>query len=591
MLNLDHVEKLLSKLTIRDRDGKGRVPFKLNPNQRLVMEHLKKWQAKGKPLWAIVDKSRRVGVSALTDALLMCHALEKDMAEALIVAHQAKSSQALFQIPKMLVKGIPVPGIDTSNQNKIVFPHDHGDSTLTIATAGSVVGGRGITLSALHGSEVGYWVGADSFASLLPAVSRSLDSIIILESTANGMSGIGETFFAYWNAAVEGRNDFCPIFLTHLDDPACRNHNAVVHDIGKGDIGEYEKEMVVLMKKRKLSKTEQQERISWVRSTLETQCQGISAMLEQEFPLTPMMSFVSTGMPAFERAEMAYAESCVQDPKATGVFDSQGDQMPGLWRDTGEGDWHVWEFPIAGCHYYLGADAAAGEELGESGQTRPIGDFSAIYIWNGTTGEMAAKMAGRISPEYLADEINKAGRYYNKAMASVELTGNLGRWSIVRLRDKHHYPNFYRWKGRDDYIGKRNMMANKSGIGWDTNPATRELMFSAFKTALREGRIRPRSRALVNQMSQCSRIEGFKWALRRGFDDELCAALIGWIAREQWGPPMQMGGRSPEDATGEIPMINRIRVQDEYSKQLQRHVAKVLAYKNNRTANDRLNGV
>lgn len=591
MLNLNHVEKLLAKLTIRDRDGKGRVPFKFNPNQQIIMRKLHEWQAKGKPLWYICAKSRRVGISAQAGGLLMCHSLEMDMAEALIVAHQAKSSKELFKIPQMLVKGIPVPGIDTSNQNKIVFPHDHGDSTLTIATAGSVVGGRGMTLTGLHGSEVAYWAGAESFASLLPSVQRSSDSIIVLESTANGTVGIGETFYAYWNAAVEGRNDFCPIFLTHLDDPFCRNFDAVVRDIGEGDIADYEREMVTLMKRRKIGKQEQQERISWVRSTLETQCQGLSIMLEQEYPITAEMAFVSTGLPAFEKSEMSWAEECVQEPKAIGRFASAGDQLAGVWEDRGDGEWHVWEFPLAGCHYYLGADAAAGEELGESGQSRPVGDFSSIYIWNGETGNLAAKMAGRISPDFLADEVNKAGRYYNNAMASIELTGNLGRWALVRLRDKHRYPHFYRWKGRDDYIGKRNMMANKSGIGWDTNPATRELMFSAFRCALREGRIFPRSRALVNQMRNCSRIEGFKWELRRGFDDELCAGLIAWIAREQWAPPVGLGGRRPEEPDGETPMLNRIRVQDDYAGQLQRHVQKVLGYKSQKVVNERLNGV
>lgn len=554
------------------------------------MQKLKAWQAKKKPLFAIINKSRRVGASAFTDGLMIAHCLVKDMAEALIVAHQAKASQALFQIPKMLVRNIPIPGIDTSNQNKIVFPHDHGDSTLTIATAGSVVGGRGITLSALHASEGAYWPGADSFASLIPAVSRSSESIIVLESTANGTQGVGETFYAYWNAAVEGRNDFCPIFLTHLDDPACRNFDSVVPDIGDGDVGEYELEMIELMEERGMEDTEMQERISWVRSTLETQCQGISSILFQEYPITAEMAFISTGIPAFERGEMAYAEKCVQDPKAIGRFLPQGDSQAGIWEDSSEGEWHIWEFPLANCHYYAGADAAAGEELGESGQTRATGDFSAIYIWNGETGNLAAKMAGRISPDFLADECNKSGRYYNNAMVSIELTGNLGRWALVRLRDKHKYPHFYRWKGRDDYIGKRNMMANKSGIGWDTNPATRELMFSAFRCALREGRLSPRARALVNQMSQCSRIEGFKWALRRGFDDELCAALIGWIAREQWVPPVGLGGRKPEEPE-EQPMINRVRVSEDVSGMLQRHYQKVMNYKANRIANERLNGI
>lgn len=554
------------------------------------MNKLKAWQAKGKPLWYIVCKSRRVGVSAQAGGLLMCHGLEMDMAEALIVAHQAKSSKELFKIPQMLVKGVPIPGIDTSNQSKIIFPHSHGDSTLTLATAGSVVGGRGMTLTALHGSEVAYWGGPASFASLLPSVQRSRDSMIILESTANGTDDLGETFYAYWNAAVEGRNDFCPIFLTHLDDPACRNPGATVEDVGEGDIADYEDEMLELMEFRGMSPEEQQERIAWVRSTLETQCQGIGSMLEQEYPITAEMAFVSTGLPAFEKSEMSWAEECVQEPKARGRFVSHGDTAPGTWEDRGDAEWHIWEFPLDGCYYYAGADAAAGEEIGESGMSRPTGDFSSIYIWNGNTGELAAKMAGHISPDYLAEECNKAGRYYNNAMMCIELTGNLGRWAQVRLRDKHKYPNFYRWKGRDDHIGKRNQMASRSALGWETTAATRELMFAAYRTGLRDGKLFPRSRALVNQMRLCSRITGFRWDLRRGHDDELCAAMIGWIAREQWVPPVGLGGRKPEEPE-EQPMINRVRVSEDVSGMLQRHYQKVMNYKANRIANERLNGI
>lgn len=540
------------------------------------MERLKKWQARGKPLWAIVDKSRRVGVSALSDGLGTCHCMAKEMAEALIVAHQHKSSQALFQIPKMLVRDLPMH-IDTSNAGKIVFPHDKGDSTLTLATAGSVVGGRGMTLTFLHGSEVAYWPGAESFASLLPAVSRSEDSIIILESTANGTVGQGETFYQYWNAAVEGRNDFCPIFLTHLDDPACRLFGAKPADIGDHpDIADYEREMLKLMKKRKIAREEQHERIAWVRATFETQCQGIALMLQQEFPLTSDMSFIATGFPAFEPSEMSWANECLSEPMTTGRFQSNGKSLPGSWEVRQDGEWQLWQLPQDGHFYYLGADAAAGEEVGESGQSRQTGDFAAICIWDGVTGEQVAEMSARISPDLLADECNKAGRYYNNAMANIELTGNLGRWAQVRLRDHFNYPSFYRWKGRDDYIGKRNAMHTKTGIGWDTNPATRELMFAAFRAALRDQRVKPRSKALVNQMRVCSRIEGFRWDVRRGHDDILLAALIAWIAREQWAPPVALGGKKPEET--EQPMIERIRLQDDASTALMRHHAKVMAH-------------
>src|SRR5262249_42863483 len=152
-----------------------------------------------------------------------------------------------------------------------------------------------------------------------------------------------------------------------------------------------------------------------------------------------------------------------------GRFKFNSPALPGTFEDRADGEWEIWEPPVENHSYYMGADAAAGEEIGESGQTRQTGDFAAIAIFDGHSGHQVAQMSARISPDLLADECNKAGRWYNNAMANIELTGNLGRWAQVRLRDHFHYPSFYRWKGRDDYIGKRNVMPSRTGIGWDTN--------------------------------------------------------------------------------------------------------------------------
>ena len=308
---------------------------------------------------------------------------------------------------------------------------------------------------------------------------------------------------------------------------------------------------------------------------------------------TSDMAFIATGFPAFEPSEMSWANECTADPIATGDFKHNARNLPGTFEPRSDGIWEIWELPEPGGVYYLGADAAAGEEVGESGQSRQTGDFAACCIWNGRTGNQAAQMSARISPDLLADECNKAGRYYNNAMVNIELTGNLGRWAQVRLRDHFQYPAFYRWKGRDDFIGKRNIMSTKTGIGWDTNPATRELMFSAYRAALRERRIKPRSRALVSQMRVCSRIEGFRWDVRRGHDDILLAALISWIAREQWAPPVSLGGKRPDgsDLAEEQPLISRLKIQEDSAYALQRHVAKVLAHSKGQHYTDRLRGV
>lgn len=584
MLNLYQVERFLERLPIRDRDSGRIVNFRLNPNQKLLMHRMQaELYAKGKPLWVILLKSRRVGGSALADALLTCHGLSKEMAEALIVAHQYKSSTALFQIPKMLVGGLPF-SIQTPNQHKIVFPHPRGPSTLSLATAGSTQGGRGLTLSALHLSEAAFFGGPESFTSLIPAVSYDPSTILIIESTANGRVGPGEQFYQYWQAAQEGRNEFLPVFLGWLDDPGAFRPATEAKD---APVDAEERDLIKLIKARRDHSPEDiMRRVAWRRWALETRCQGYIELFHQEFPVTPEEAFVSTGEPAFEKSEMLFAKASVKKPSirgrfrrdltALGIGSSGGQNGKGfVFDESSDGEWLLWDKPVAGQTYFIGADAARGEEIGESGQTRATGDFAAIVIWNGSTGQQVARYAERTAPERLAGELDMAGRYFNRAMISIELTGNLGLWCQTVLRDRYQYPNLYRWKGKDDRVGAAGH-AKRAAIGWETTMRTREIAFSAFRAALREERVFPRDQALVTQMDLASRQEGFRWDVIRGHDDILMAAMIGWVAREQYAPVQSLSSSKPDYLEGDSP---EVRYQNgDVAGALRRHFDKIVAY-------------
>lgn len=568
MLNLIQVEKFLERLPIRDRDSGKQVNFRLNPNQKIVMQRLQKHTAQKKPLWFILLKSRRVGMSALSDALLTCHCLSKPNAEALIVAHQYKSSTALFKIPQMLIGGLPFP-IERPNQHKIVFPHDKGHASLALATAGSTQGGRGLTLSALHLSEAAFFPGIESFTSLIPAVSYSTDTICIIESTANGRIGPGEAFYQYWQAATEERNEFLPIFLSWLDDPGAFRPSEFAKDAPADN---EEKDLIKIIKARGDHSHDQMlQRVAWRRWTLETKCQGYAELFHQEYPITEEEAFISTGEPAFDKMEISFARASLKKADAIGEFVRHGRDDIKL-EPSSDGQWHVWEYPQSGMHYYIGADAARGEEQGESGQMRATGDFASMVVWNGDTGNQAARYAAKINPERLADECDKVGRFYNRGMVNIELTGNLGLWAQTLLRDRYAYPNLYRWKGRDDRIGKS---GTRSAIGWETTQRTREIAFNAFRAALREERVFVRDKGLLTQMDAASRKEGFRWDVVRGHDDILMAALVGWIAREQWAPPRALGSTKPDYTEDDAPM--RIKYVDDLQFALMRHYDKIMA--------------
>ena len=582
MLNLAQVENMLTRLPIRDRFSRRLVPFKLNPNQKITHQKLLKLQQQRKLMRAIVLKARRVGISSYAEGLGLCQGLSRDGAKAQIVAHQYKSSKGLFEVPLNLVrkglKGhaslVDMLAMPKPTQHIITIPHSSGDSTVEIGTAGSVEGSRGLGFSFLHLSEAAFYESLGSFAALLPTVPRDLSTIIIIESTANGRAGIGEHFYDFWENAVAGQNEYVPIFIPWMDDPNCIADPEIASD---APIDEEER---MLMSEFHCTKSQ----LAWRRLTIETECKGYLPLFHQEYPHTAEAAFVATGDPVFEPDELAYARSTCQEPKLIGTL-SRHDDRTNFYFEEGDVESingepvhiHVWELPIVGDWYYLGADAARGiREMGENVNPDELGDFASIVVWNGNTGNQAARLAMRINPERLADFCDRLGRWYNKAMVSIELTGNLGLWAQAVLRDRYHYPNLYRWRNRDDRI---RAVKPSPAIGWETTMRTRPMMMDAFRHALRERRVIVRDKATYNQMDSCERSDDFRWQVKRGHDDILISALVGWICLEQWAPPRRgLGAKSPlADEVDESQFKFRNDLQsalDAHSKRMQLDIAR-----------------
>src|SRR5271157_2617649 len=280
-MNLDRARLLLSKLSIKHRDLNVSVPFILNNNQLICHNAVRKFYAQHGNVRAICLKARRVGMSSYFDSVLFCHALARPQAHAEIVAHlKDVSTKGLFRVPRDLAAELNQKiGGDPCEifAQQIKFHHQDGDSLLDIATAGSVGGGRGLTLTALHLSEAALYPGQDSFLSILPAVSKAPDTIIAIESTAQGRTGIGQTFFDHWTSAKKvGRqwNGYLPIFLSWLDDPACWS-DSPAEDAPATDL-----ERELMGKDFKATR----EQIAWMRFVLEGECAASEAKFSQEYP-------------------------------------------------------------------------------------------------------------------------------------------------------------------------------------------------------------------------------------------------------------------------------------------------------------------
>jgi hypothetical protein len=517
----------MSRMKIRDRDSGATVPFKLWPAQRKMAAAVDRAVRAGKLPWFLLCKSRRVGGSSFFDALGFCHCLSMPNATGLILAHQAQSSKKLFKIPLGLAACFPYK-LDCT-KTSIIFNNPQGKSELEIATAGSPEAGRGYTLSFLHVSEAAFISSDASFLSLLPAVSHNPNSIIVIESTANGKIGPGKAFYDLWMNSVEGKSEFIPIFVGWLEDPTCVRDPMEAAD---APVNDEEQDLI-----ENFGATKAQ--LAWRRFTLETFCQGYLNKFLQEYPHAWKVSFTSTGSPAFDRSELTACNETKRRPRYRCFIERDGTGGITLRRDNTRGTLAVWQDPVPEHAYYIGADAARGEEYG---------DFAAFCVWDGTTGEQVARLMDRIPPEVLAFQLDAIGRRYNNAMVNVELTGNLGLESQRRLRDEYFYPNLYGWKGKDD---RRTSTNKRVAIGWETTTRTRDLMLTYFRSGLREGRVIVYDEVLIGQMEQCEMDLGFRWTIEKGHDDLLVASMLAWASCVQYPPPTVIERRkvtlAPED--------------------------------------------
>jgi hypothetical protein len=304
-----------SKFRIKHRDRAAQVAFEPNPSQLLVIDKLMQQAAEGLPMWAIILKARRVGISTHCSFLNVIHCTAFPNAVAMSVAHRAKNVRAMFRDARAghttLCYDCGLDPEQLRTAHELRFPHLDGESLYSIATAKTVEGARGLTVTALHLSEAAFYEQAeDAFTALISTVAYRQDTMILVESTANGKVGAGETFYNYWIEAVEGKNQFTPIFISWLMDPASRM-DAEVNNVLPSNLDAEEKELTELY-------GADLEQISWRRWAIPNRCQGYVDKFHQEYPTTPEEAFVSTGDPAFLPGEMKAAESTLRKPRFMG---------------------------------------------------------------------------------------------------------------------------------------------------------------------------------------------------------------------------------------------------------------------------------
>jgi hypothetical protein len=495
---------------IRTKDGRI-VPFVLNGVQKRFLKTLLDQLKTSGRVRLVVLKARQQGLSTVISAFQYWWLSQHSAHKGLVMAHEADSTSALFDMYKRLHDNVPEmlrPSTKYSNKTELVF--DKLDTGIRVATAGGRSIARGETLQTAHLSEVAFWPTAfanTNFNGLIQAVPEVDNTFVFLESTAQGMTG---KFREMWVGAVEGANGYWPFFAAWYETleyraPAPEGFKRTPE----------EEELVELY-------NVDDDQLQWRR--LKIAANG-PELFKQEYPATADEAFLTTGRPVFNSE---YLNERLKKPKAPikrmAVYEGKLEEHP-----LGELlVYHDYPDETGGRtlvspdeKYVIGADIGMGVRGG---------DYSVAQVLDSRLRQVAV-WRGLIHPDAFAKVLTTLGFYYNTALIAPE-RNNHGLLTCVSLRDSF-YPLIYTDVGEGALEDKDTIL-----IGHLTNEKTKPLIIDKLRAVDRDKQIRINDPVTLREMLTFVVTESGRMEAEPGQHDDcvMALAIANHIHEGRWEP-------------------------------------------------------
>lgn len=550
------------------------IPLRPKAGQLELDRCLEGQRAAGKPQRALSLKARQVGISTYSQSKLTQRSTLKERYDSLTIAHDRETGAKLYRMAETIYANLPEdpelkPRLGKFRRQREMHFAGEGlwtkgesfpDSRYLVDTAGEFQAGRGGTYRAIHGSEVAFWPQIIiKLTALMAAVPMDPETLIVLESTANGMNEWKDL----WDDAEEGRSDFIPFFWPWWREeeyaiPFVSDTEREAFQIGdrSNPYAEEEPQLIEIVESQGFEITLEQ--LNWRRWAIANISGGDLRRFHQEFPATPEEAFIATGQKVFDPYRVAQLVKRVEDtdPKAPttehpgaeiGDFKAErmgaeinrsGDEIKvpasALWLPRERGvvnptaPFRLW-LPEGERERRTRQYIAAVDVSGGLTETTKDTDYHAIQVIDHKTREQVAEYRSRIEPEQLAPICLLVALWFNEAWLAIERTGGWGVPLLRILYFDYHYPFIYRAKRTAQTSEK-----TEARLGWDTNQKTKPEMVSGMAGLLQEGIDGIKSRALAAEVRTLTRTEkGTVEAEPGKFDDLISAYMIAQqVARE-----------------------------------------------------------
>ncbi|TXH18309.1 MAG: hypothetical protein E6R03_02460 [Hyphomicrobiaceae bacterium] len=333
---------------------------------------------------------------------------------------------------------------------------------------------------------------------LLKCVPLEPDTIIIVETTANGASGY---FYDMWQGGITleefkaGKQGYVKIFTAWFEFEDSRLDPARVGIFSEADYTAQEVAYIEDVGAR-LGVMLDMEQVAWMRYALKDECKGNWDQFRQDYPSDPETAFLTSGRCAFPADGITYQESLVPlRPRTFGYLNHNevSDRVTFIPCHENQAKSVRWEQPRVGCRYIISVDTMTGADQtgGDDPDSHSILVHRAGYMdSSGQWIEPALVMRNILVPGYKPNslvcwwnidvvevEVYRMARYY-QAVIAPEMNMDRGLVELLKLRPD-----------ADIYVRRlfnKREQKETDAFGWMTDPKTRPMIIEKLITSIRE---------------------------------------------------------------------------------------------------------
>lgn len=546
--NLEHFYQYCNQLRIDTKEvGQVYLGRHLMGSQKYFFEGVAKALEEG-VREIVVLKARQLGISTACLALDL-YWLGKYNAITGALITQDEPSREKFRttlemyyqsLPKTLKR--PVKGGGFGNRNQLVFMNR---SRLEYKVAGTKTKssgtlGRSSALAFMHATEVAFWGNVEDIDSLQAVLAQqNPNRLYIWESTANSFNH----YWDQWESAKEAVTQRA-IFIgwwTNEFYRAARHTDVYLKYWGGAGVRTRDERTMCKEVKTLYGYEIDAEQLAWYRWYKIEKCDDNELTMWQEMPGTEYQAFVSTGTQFFTSQAIgdAYRSLHKQGAPRCCRF-----QIGARFADTTiivtppkSAQLRIWELPVDGAFYVLGADPAYGSsETADSfclsvwrcyaDQIDQVAEFRTPDFGTDAFAWAMVYLAGWYRPCTWNLEINGPGQVVLAALQALSRERTFGDVAArPMLQDALKQVSTYLFTRYDT------LYRQPSGIHTYSSFQYKERYLGLFKDYFQRNMATVRSRELLNEMKMMKRQDGgTPEASGREKDDRVIAAALAIVA-------------------------------------------------------------